>query len=670
MMAIRNTRLGLAGLLAATLLALGLAAGSALAQTATDTTATDTTAQTPAVAAGPPIEPPMLAEKVAAGELPPIEQRLPLEPARVPLDGPEQGIGRHGGDLTMLMGSAKDTRMMVVYGYARLVAYDRNFNLVPDILKSFEVEDGRIFTFHLRSGHKWSDGKPFTTEDFRYWWEDVANNTELSPTGPPNVMLVNGMPPTVEFLDETTVRYTWPMANADFLPALAGPSPLYIFRPAHYLKKYHQRYADAAELAQAVTEGEQPSWAALHNRKDNLYKNDNPKQPTLEPWMLTTKPPSERFVFERNPYYYRVDAAGRQLPYLDRFIFQIADGKIIPAKTGAGEADLQARNLRFDNYTFLKAGESAGGYHVRLWDSVAGSKIALYPNLNIADPVWRTLLHEVLFRRALSLAIDRHEINQVIYFGLGREGANTVLPGSPLYRAEYQGAWAQYDPDRANRMLDDLGLIQRDGDGIRLMPDGRPLDIIVETAGESSEELDVLELIRDSWSKIGVRLFSKPSQREVFRNRIFAGETIMSVWTGLENGLATPDMAPLELAPTTQQQLMWPQWGQFVETGGEAGEATDMAPVQTLAELLRAWRQAPTREARTEIWGLMLSIFTDQVFVIGTVAAVPQPVVVRDTLRNVPEKGVYSWDPGAHFGFYKPDTFWFADAPADQAATN
>lgn len=608
------------------------------------------------------IEPPSLADDVAAGELPSVEARLPGIPSVVRLDGPEQTQGRYGGEMTLLMSSAKDTRIMVVYGYARLVVYDRNFNLVPDILHSFEVEQGRIFTFHLRPGHRWSDGEPFTTEDFRYFWEDVANNAELSPTGPPQLMLANGLPPQVEIIDDVTIRYTWPEPNADFLPALAGPSPLYIFRPSHYLKKLHARYADADELAAKVAEAEQPSWAALHNRKDNLYKNDNPRLPTLEPWVLATKPPSERFVFERNPYYHRVDAAGRQLPYIDRVIMHIADGKIIPAKAGAGEADLQARNLRFDNYTFLKEGEKAGNYRVRLWDSVTGSKIALYPNLNVTDPGWRELNRDVRFRRALSLAIDRHEINQVIYYGLGSEGANSVLKGCPFYRPEFQEAWARYDPERANRLLDEMGLARRGEDGIRVMPDGRPLDIVVETAGESTEETDVLELIADAWRKVGIRLFTRPSQREVFRKRIFAGETVMSVWTGLENGLATPDMAPLELAPTTQQQLMWPQWGQFVETGGEAGEEVDVPPVKTLAELLLTWRRAATYSERAEIWQLMLAIFTDQVFTIGTVAGVPQPVVVSNRLRNVPEKGVYSWDPGAHFGFYKPDTFWLDDA--------
>src|SRR5262249_29113603 len=239
-----------------------------------------------------------------------------------------------------------------------LVVYDHDFKLKPDILQSVDIDGDRVFTLHLRPGHKWSDGQPFTTEDFRYFWEDVANNQDVSPSGPPIQMLVDGEPPKVEIVDEPTVRYSWSKPNPQFLPALAGPSPLYIYRPSHYLKKFHAKYADPKALADQLEASGQPNWAALHNRLDNMYRNDNPDLPTLDPWMLTTKPPSERFIFKRNPYYYRVDAKGMQLPYLDSLAMQVADSKLIPAKVAAGDVDLAARYLRFDNITLLKESEA------------------------------------------------------------------------------------------------------------------------------------------------------------------------------------------------------------------------------------------------------------------------------------------------------------------------
>jgi peptide/nickel transport system substrate-binding protein len=600
------------------------------------------------------ISAPYFAKDEQDGKLPPIAERLPEHPAVA--DMAEQG--QQGGEIKTLLNAARDTRQISYYSYARLVCYDRNYKLQPDILESYEDKDDKVFTLHLRKGMKWSDGKPFTTEDFRYWWEDVANNKDLSPAGPPKDLIVNGKPPTVEFLDETTVRYSWDEPNADFLPKLAGAAPLYIFRPAHYLKKFHQKYAEADELAKMVKDAEQPSWAALHNRRDNMGRNDNPKLPTLDPWMLRTKPPAQRFVFTRNPYYYRVDQAGHQLPYLDQLIVDIADSKLIPTKTGAGETDLQARYLRFDNYTFLKVGEKRGTYWVRLWDDGRGSNLALFPNLNTNDEVWREVMRDVRFRRALSLAIDRHEINQAIYFGLGNEGANTIMPASPLFKQDYRSGWSNFDPVLANRLLDQMGLTERDENGFRLLKDGRPMTVIIDLSGDSTEATDVLELIKDTWHSIGVDLYAKPSQIEVFRNRIFSGDALMSLSYGVDNGFPSADMSPEEFTPTTQQQLMWPKWGQYIETSGEDGQKVDLPEAAKLQDLLGQWRRAGSTEARTGIWQQILTIWMDQVYTIGTVAGIPQPVVVSRHLKNVPERGLWAFDPGAHFGVYKPDTFW------------
>lgn len=604
------------------------------------------------------VEPPELASQVAAGTLPPIGTRLPDPPMVVDLGGADRSVGNYGGSIRMLMSRQKDIRYMVVYGYARLVGYNRDLELVPDIAESVEVEDQRIFTFRLRKGHRWSDGHPFTAEDFRYYWEDVANNPDLSKSGPPKVMIVDGQPPRFEILDERTIRYSWPSPNPYFLPALAGASPLFIYRPAHYLKQFHASYVDPQKMQEMVTEASARVWAGLHHEKDEQYRFDNIDLPTLQPWMGITRPPSERFVFRRNPFYHRVDAAGHQLPYIDEVVIAIADENLIPAKTGFGETDLQARYLRFDHYTFLKQSEKDKGYRVRLWPTALGAKVALYPNLTAADPVWQKLTRDVRFRRALSLGIDRQAINQVLYYGLARPSADTVLPESPLFDAEYATAWAAFDPDQANALLDELGLTRR-GDGTRLLPDGRPMQIVIDTAGESTEESDVLELIKNSWAEIGIELFSKPSQREVFRNRVFSGAAIMSVWTGIENGLPTADMSPAELAPTDQTQLQWPKWGENFETMQSSGQAPDLPDAAELLRLNKAWRNAGDAETRRKVWHRMLKIRADQVYSIGTVNGVPQPIVVNEQLRNVPDAAVFSWEPGSLFGIYRPDTFWF-----------
>ena len=412
-------------------------------------------------------------------------------------------------------------------------------------------------------------------------------------------------------------------------------------------------------IDEAVEAASARNWAQLHNRIGNMYRATNPDLPTLQPWHNKVSPPATRFVAKRNAYYHRIDAAGQQLPYADRFIMDVVNGSLVPAKTSAGEADLQSRSLNFSDYTFLKAGEERSDYDVRLWKTVRGSQLALYPNLNASDPVWRELNRDARFRQALSLGINRSEINQVIYYGLCLEGNNSVLPDSPLYKDEYRQAYAEFAPEKANALLDDLGLTERNGQGIRLLPDGRPLEIIVETAGENTEEVDVLELIGDSWKQIGVKLFTKPSQRDVLRNRIFSGETVMAMWYGYENGIPTSYSSPEEFVPVHQQSYHWPMWGQYAETNGNAGEPVDMEKPKRLMELYKSWIAAKSRGEKEAAWREILEIHAEEVYTIGLIAEVPQPVVVANSLRNVPEKGIYNWDPGAQFGMYRPERFWF-----------
>ena len=213
-----------------------------------------------------------------------------------------------------------------------------------------------------------------------------------------------------------------------------------------------------------------------------------------------------------------------------------------------------------------------------------------------------------------------------------------------------------------------MGLTKRDDRNTRLLPDGRAMEIVVETSGSSTEQTDVLQLIRDTWAELGVRLFIKPSQLEIFRMRIFAGETVMAISSGLDDGIPVAEISPAELAPTEEDQLQWPKWGDYYETHGKTGEAVDLPEASELLALNKEWETAASHEERTRIWQRMLEINADQQFTIGIVAAVPQPVVVSNHLENVAEKGIYCWDPGAHFGIYKPDTFWFDNAPAETAA--
>lgn len=575
-------------------------------------------------------------------------------------------LGKAGGTVRTLIAKARDVRYLSVYSYTRLVGYNAVLDLRPDVLERVDVQGGS-FTFTLREGHRWSDGHPFTSEDFRYYWEDVANEKELSPEGPPAFFLVEGKPPRVEYPDPRTVRYTWDRPNPMFLPALAAPRDPLIYRPAHYLKPFHPRYVgkDAAEAAAKAQKLR--SWAALHNKLDDNYELMNPDCPTLQAWVPRTRSPATRFAFERNRSYHRVDTAGTQLPYIDRIVMDVASSGLMVAKTNAGEADLMFRGLTMPDIPSLKEGEKVHHYRTNLWPVARGSEIALYPNLTTLDPAFRALNRDIRFRHALSLAVDRRTLNNTLLFGLGTEGNDTVVADSPLFSPELRTLNATYDPPQAIRLLDEAGLDRRDGTGIRVMADGRPLEIVVESDGEAGEILDALTLIAEFWREVGIRLVAKPQERSNLRRRSLGGLTVMVAAQGLDLAVPTAIMPPTELSPAQPDHYSWPRWSLNVESHGRSGEACDLPEVQRLIDLDRQWRDTDDAGKQAAIWREMLMNHARNTWVIGTVAGALQPVVTADRLVNLPAKALYSWEPTAMIGVQRLDEVFWDDA-ADQRA--
>ena len=614
-----------------------------------------------AVPLPPPQETPMFADRVRAGQLPPVAQRIPEHPRILERFAGGDGPGQPGGQLNMLVAAPRDTLLMTVYGYTRLIVHDEKFELQPDLLESYDVKDGRAFTLTLRAGHKWSDGHPFTTEDFRFFWEDVANNKELSPSGPPVELLVDGQPPQVEIVDERTIRYIWDNPNPYFIESQARAAPLFLFRPAHYLKKFHVRYTPEMEILKSAKAGKPfGRWVDAYRHLDTMYANDNIDLPTLNPWVNTTPSPARHYIFVRNPYYHRIDATGRQLPYIDRVTLTVTAAVLIPSRTGLGETDLQPRYLNMRDYTFLQKSSRSAAIAVHLWEAGVGSQLAFYPNLNATDEVWRTLMRDVRFRRALSLAIDRDELNQVIFLGLAKPSNNTVMARSALFKPEYATRWANHDPALADKLLDEIGLTERDARGIRRLSDGRPATIVVEYSSEETADSDILELVADHWRNIGIEMRIKTQTRDNLRRRVLAGEAIMTAFEGVVTTAATVDTSPREFAPTMRGALNWSRWGLFVESNGKQGEPCDLEAACKLLDYLRAWESTTDAAVRRRAWHAILHANADQVFSIGTVNGIRQPIVVGLKLRNVPKEGYYAWDPGGYIGLYQPDTFWVA----------
>ncbi|MEM9140993.1 MAG: ABC transporter substrate-binding protein, partial [Pseudomonadota bacterium] len=261
--------------------------------------------------------------------------------------------------------------------------------------------------------------------------------------------------------------------------------------------------------------------------------------------------------------------------------------------------------------------------------------------------------------RAISLGISRKAINKVLYFGQAVPQSVTALMESPFYDEENAAAWTDFDPDQANALLDEMGLTRRNAAGLRLLPDGRPMEIIIETAGERAEVGDALEIIASTWERLGLRLLVKPQDRDVMRNRAYAGQAMMVAWTGWNMGIPTAVSSPKDLAPVDQATYTWPKWGQHYQTKGSAGEAPDIPEARQLLDLFNTWAVAGSDEEKAAIWREMLAIHADQVFCIGTVARAPQPLVHHVRLKNVPDRGIYAWDPGGQLGVHRMDEFFF-----------
>jgi peptide/nickel transport system substrate-binding protein len=246
----------------------------------------------------------------------------------------------------------------------------------------------------------------------------------------------------------------------------------------------------------------------------------------------------------------------------------------------------------------------------------------------------------------------------VVYVGLATPSNNTIMSRSELFKPEYATKWAEYDLKAASNLLDEIGLTKRDASAFRLLPDGRSATIVVESQSELTEETDGLKLIADHWKKIGIRMLIKPQTHENFWLRAVSGEAMMTAYGGLFMAVPTPNTSPWELAPTTQRGLQWPKWGMYIESRGTQGEKCDMLEARKLLDDVKDWEHATDEAGRRKAWEKILQTNADEVFSIGTVNGMRQPIVVGPKIRNVPKEGFYAMDPGGYIGLYQPDTFW------------
>lgn len=434
----------------------------------------------------------------------------------------------------------------------------------------------------------------------------------------------------LEKLDDYTVKITFKEPSAVFL-SIVGYS---MFAPKHYLKQFHPRYVPMPKLEKMAKDAGLRNWYDLYADKagDNrlIWGLDNPDFPVIGPWKAVNSSASMRFIMERNPYYWKVDAEGNQLPYIDRVVLDLVQNQdIVNFKAMAGEVDMQFRHISRDNYTLLMKNRKEGNYRVLMWPTQCGADPLIIPNLNCKDRTLRRLIQDDRFRKALSLAINREEINGFIFNGLGEPRQASFVSGTPYFSGEWEKAYAEYDPERANAFLDEMGLTERDKEGFRLRPDSKTLSLTIELPYVTGHIVDTAFLVKDYWEAIGIKTIAKAQQRALFTVRRNSNQQEVQFW-GMDTGghlLARPDPV-----------IIGGEYGRWYHTGGKVGEK----PTGDIARLYQLWDkiiETVDEQERHRLIGQIIELHIKNIWIIGTIGELPVVVIVKNNFRNVPQEG-------------------------------
>jgi peptide/nickel transport system substrate-binding protein len=606
-------------------------------------------------------EAPQLAQLVKQGKLPPVEKRLPLEPLVVV---PVEEIGQYGGTARVATKRPlilEDGGLMIGHEPILRVARDGK-TIIPNLAKKWQLsKDGKTLTLYLRKGIKWSDGEPFTVDDIIFWWEDVILNNELTPVKP-IAWSPGGKLMELEKVDDYTIRLKFSAPYPAAILRLAHYDGVEgsFFLPKHYLKQFHIKYnPQVNELAKK--EGFN-YWYELFNAKALINAGSgravDPGTPTLKAFMIISKS-QDTVIAERNPYYWKIDPAGNQLPYIDRiFVSIVSNAEMVNLKTTTGDVDFAGFNTRLDMYPVYKENAAKNNYRVLLWQDVFGGEVIFMPNQTHPDPVLRKIFQDKRFRIALSLGINRDEINQLFYMGMAQPRQTTVIPQSRYYKEEFAKAYIEYDPVRANKLLDEMGL-KRGPDGYRLRPDGRRLEILIEYTPVDTIRGPVCEFVQQQWDKLGIKVAVKEITTELQQVRAPGNQMDMTVWNADKCTDILFPITPMWFVPyNTGWENSWcPLWAQWYASKGKSGEE----PPKEAKRLLDLWEKmlSTTIESqRTKLGQEILKSNAENLWTIGTVGLASVPIIARNNLRNIPEKGIWGWD---YFWamLYNPEQFFF-----------
>jgi len=599
-------------------------------------------------------EAPMLAELVKAGKLPPVEQRIPEEPLVLK---PMREIGKYGGTWRRgFTGPADGENFNRVMGAEKPLHVDYTGNtVVQAVVKSWELVDGgKIIRLSLRKGMKWSDGAPFTADDWVFWYQDMYLNKDITPTGTAE-MSINGKPGEMVKVDETTVEFRFAEPYPMFVDVLSaftqmggghalggtqwggfmGP-----YAPAHYLKQFHPKYITVEKATEMARAAGMDGWNALLKFKNNYQLN--PEVPVVTPWRTVTPINTPLWSLERNPYYWGVDTEGNQLPYIDKVQLTLGENlEVINLRAIAGEYDEMGRHMDLSKLPVFLENQQKGNYRVVLDPGSGAAAVAIHVNQSYeADAEIRKWITNVDFRRALSMGIDRDQFNEAFFLGMGTPSSLMSEDNSPENAGpEWRTKWSTLDVNQSNALLDKLGLTNKDAEGYRLRTDnGQRLRLEVTTvAAAFLPYASMMEMVAQHWKKIGINLDIKDTERALSVRKVANNEQQLYVWGG---GDADIFMWPRHDMPAEPNEpfsgTLYATW--YASNGAQGKKPED-------PELLKAYDMLRkgsglVKADRDKLGQELKKVIVDQQWVIGTVGFTPGLRIIGNKMGNVPERNV------------------------------
>jgi peptide/nickel transport system substrate-binding protein len=615
----------------------------------------------------PANEAPALSRMVEAGQIPPLEERIPSNPFTIEgLDG----IGNYGGIWRLGKRGQADTYSAGQVTERGLLKINQDLQWVNYLCDSWEVSpDATTWTFYLRKGIKWHDGEPHTSDDWRFWWEDAVLNTELtSAVSTAWVSFVDGerVPAEFDAVDAFTIRFAFALPKALFTYT-GGIVRSYAAVPAHFLEQFHPDYADQATLDKMIADEGLEDWTQLYGLKNDRGRTQD--RPDVTPWIEVNDWTNELIWFDRNPYFWEIDTAGNQLPYIDRLQFrEFTDTEIYVMWIVNGEIDCQSRHAGgWDQFTVLKENESTGDYTVQLWRATRVQ--CMHFNMTTKNERLRELFSERDFRIAMSLACDREEMADLLFDGNATPMQYSPPADSPLYYPKLANAYLDYDPDQANELLDGLGYSERDGEGYRVFKDGSGdrLSITV-IGGLGSEDSPYLLLLTDYFKDVGIQLNIRGMDRSLSIEMHQSNEVEM-----------TAGEADRNLIPLADPQVWIKHTNIDDRPWANAWTAWYMDPNNPIAEeppeghwiwdIWKAWetiQQTVDEEKQKELFWQILDIWSEELPSVGLCGDLPRLVPTKNGLMGI--HAGYGWDCcTTSYEHIIDNATWYWDVPEEHS---